>query len=361
MKQVKRACAALTRWIACASAAVAACAMPAVAAPNGSRDYLIVANYREPSILRYDFQTGAFDGVLAVGGENGLIGPRALAIGAEGLLYVDSTGMEYMPQAPGDVPAILKYDIRTGAFRGVFTDLSTDPSGADWYRSMRFGPDGNLYVGPHKDGQDEIGIYRFNGTTGQPMGIFASAPSGSEAAGLSWGSDNNLYVTMAWGGVINVFDGQTGAFLRSINASQTGHCSINCSTFGPDGLLYVGDYFGGHIDVYDVTPGKEQSFVRSIGGNAGTNGVAFDAQGGLYSGEYWSNRVTKVTVGSGTVPDSIATFVKDGELRGPMEIAVALAVPVPEPETWVMTVAGLVGVAVAVRRRSVSAMDARIG
>lgn len=66
----------------------------------------------------------------------------------------------------GAKTGVLRYDGRTGESKGVFASVKGTPTG------LRFGPDGNLYVGS----VDPDGVYRFDGNTGAPMGVIAEHP-----------------------------------------------------------------------------------------------------------------------------------------------------------------------------------------
>jgi len=59
---------------------------------------------------------------------------------------------------------VLRYDGRTGEPKGVFAKLEGTPTG------LRFGPDGNLWVGS----VDPDGVYRFDGNTGTALGVVAT-------------------------------------------------------------------------------------------------------------------------------------------------------------------------------------------
>jgi hypothetical protein len=83
-------------------------------------------------------------------------------------LYVGNFGSE-----------VYRYNGTTGQFMDVFASGNGLTGACD----LVFGPDGNLYVSNHASAV----VSEFNGTTGQPMGNFAS--------GGDWGGSNFLMFT----------------------------------------------------------------------------------------------------------------------------------------------------------------------
>jgi outer membrane protein assembly factor BamB len=135
-------------------------------------------------------------------------------------------------------------------------------------------------------------VFRFDGKTGASMGVFATGDPGDSYYDLAWGPDGNLYVgTLS--NHIDRFDGATGASLGTLPTPQTG--STNSTTFGPDGLLYVSDYFGGHVDAYNIFTGD---LVKSFYGLSGAHGLAFTNAGDILVSSYFSNEILKFENGS---------------------------------------------------------------
>ncbi len=279
--------------------------------------YLLVSNREGRDILRYDAKTGAFVDVFISAETGGMNVPYGMTLGPDGDLYVTSTRTEIFPDFD---PRVLKFDSHTGAYLGVFASNSAMSGPAD----LTFGPDGNLYVA-----DSSANVFRFDGNTGASMGIFASGHPGDSYRGLAWGPDGNLYV----GTVADHFDrfnGVTGVSMGILPAPQAN--SIHNVAFGPDGLLYGGDYFGSSVYAYNMVTGE---FVKSFDGLGGANGLAFNSNGELLVSSYFGNEIMKFGNDSGT---SGVVLTSGHPLNGPLDLVV---LAVPEPSTYAMLLAGL--------------------
>lgn len=185
---------------------------------------------------------------------------------------------------------------------------------------MGFGPDGTLYVG---DGSSAT-IYHFDGKTGESMGVFATGVSGESYWGLDWGPDGNLYVG-SFLDHVDRFDGVTGAPLGIIPTPEAS--SLGFITFGPDGMLYLSDYFGSQALVYDaVTGGLVKTFHEEL---SGPNSVVFADNDDFLVASYFNNRTVSFEAESniGTV------FAADHPLNGHRGLLLVPAAPIPEPST----------------------------
>ena len=106
-------------------------------------------------VERYDGNTGAYLGVFAALDENTEM--RALVFGPDGDLYVTE----------GHSSDILRFNGQTGQFEGVFAHGAGHLTLAD---GLGFGPDGYLYV----SGFGSNNVVRFDGTTGAFVDVFTA-------------------------------------------------------------------------------------------------------------------------------------------------------------------------------------------
>jgi hypothetical protein len=114
-------------------------------------------------------------------------------------------------------------------------------------------------------------VLYYNGKTGAPLpsplpggrdGLFArlrtdSSPNGAPGP-LRFGPDGNLYVSDFGGSTVRVFDGTTGAELAP---AATGFGPPGGLTFAPNGDLYVGNF--GTSAVIRVRDGVQSPFILS--------------------------------------------------------------------------------------------------
>jgi DNA-binding beta-propeller fold protein YncE len=215
--------------------------------PDGN---IYVASTQNHSILRYDGASGAFIDAFVPSGTGGLFEPQALTFGSDDNLYVTS------------FINVLRYDGQTGVFSGIF---AANVFGG--VLDLIFGPDGNLYVGTFGN------VQRFDGTTGAALGVFATGLAG--ASGLAFGADRNLYVGNDFGNEVLRFDGATGELIDSFVSQGTGGLSGPLGmTFGPDGRLYVASRDTDNVIRYDQTTGGFiDAFV--VSGSGGLDNPVF--------------------------------------------------------------------------------------
>jgi ELWxxDGT repeat protein len=281
---------------------------PPVEPPAGSAGYLLVPDYVNHNVLRYDAATGAFVDEFVPRQSGGLNQPNGVVFGPhDGDLYI-TTGHFH---GPGQIKAVLRFDGETGAFEDEFVERRQ----MDMSHSGIFGPDGHLYVSDTVDGN--IGqkqgsrVLRFDGMTGTPMGEFVPIGSGGlkHAGALVFGPDAtgdgqfDLYVTDEGPSRVMLYDGATGTFVREfVTGGSGGLFNAWGLTFGPDGNLYVASI-------------NTQSVMRYQGPSGPTPGAPLPAPGN--TGAYF------VSAGSGGLLGTLGVlFGPDGNADGHQDLYV---------------------------------------
>ncbi|TAE79161.1 MAG: PEP-CTERM sorting domain-containing protein, partial [Verrucomicrobia bacterium] len=102
---------------------------------------LLVGNTESRDVVRYDLATGDYRGVFIAAGTGGLLAPDDFLVGPDGLLYITSGAAD---ASPGQ--GVLRFDPRTGNFVDHFTKF---PDGENRFirpYGAAFGADGRLYV-----------------------------------------------------------------------------------------------------------------------------------------------------------------------------------------------------------------------
>lgn len=179
----------------------------AVFGPGGA---LFVASFETDQVLRFNGQTGAYEGVVVATNQNGLNGPDAgTKFGSDGLLYVPSFWND----------KVLRYDA-LGNFVDEFVSFREgnlrQPRDlvehlGDWYvasslndRILRFDSQGNY-----------VGIFA---TVGQPYSLAFNR------------HDDALYVVSLQANAVKVFDGISGTFVKDV---------VSAGSAGLDGAVYL--------------------------------------------------------------------------------------------------------------------------
>ncbi len=181
----------------------------------GSDGKAYVSNLLGKNIVVLDAQTGTFLGQF---GTNVMQRPRDLKFGPDGALYV----------ADG-LSGVVRFDVLNGDSTIFVPPNNFSPT--DGAFGLVFGADGNLYVSDVAGAQ----VRRFNGTTGLPIGTFASGCSLGNAAGVAFGPRGNLWVVSynASGPVVNgviEYNGGSGGCLRQ---TDLGVSSLQFLLFTP--------------------------------------------------------------------------------------------------------------------------------
>ena len=207
--------------------------------------------------------------------------------------------------ASNNPDAILRYNSTTGAFISSF--LSTPIVSPT---SMTYGPDGNLYVASSATHS----ITRYQGQSGQFIDTFVASQSGglSNAYDMSFGPDGSLYV--AEHNKILRYSGATGAFLGAWAATGTNALTFaEGVTFGSDGKMYVADY--DRLKRFDAAGVYVNDFPNAAHVE-GSGRLRFGLDGNLYvptnGGIYRFNGVTGAFIGSSPYGDNVV-FREDGK------------------------------------------------
>ncbi len=116
------------------------------------------------------------------------------------------------------------------------------------FADIAFGPDGNAY----ETDNGHSNIYRFNGTTGAFMDVFATGTGGFED--LRFGPDGNLYVASAGDNAIYRFRASDGAALGAFVTGVTLNSPYGFS-FNQAGNLEIPNQSAGQVDTYSGTTG----------------------------------------------------------------------------------------------------------
>jgi DNA-binding beta-propeller fold protein YncE len=206
-------------------------------------DYLLLTDWDEHTVLRYEAATGAFVDAFVPKKSGGLNDPVGLLFGPhDGMLYVASGQFA----GNGELRGVPRYDGTSGAFIDVFASDGnlTSP------RGIIFGSDGNLYVAD-RPAIGEGRIVRYDGTTGAYLDDFVPISSDglSNPVGLVFGPSGepdgsfDLYVASTASDSISRYDGSTGNYLGDFVASGTAELNHPTGlTIGPDGNLYVANW-----------------------------------------------------------------------------------------------------------------------
>jgi hypothetical protein len=174
--------------------------------------------------------------------------------------------------------------------------------------SMAFGNGNDLFVACQNNGM----VLRFDRQTGQFLGPFASGIYGP--GGLLLDSASNVLFVSEFGNFdgekIDRFNATTGASLGSFGAGsgQTGRAGM---AMGPDGRLYVSNFFGGSVLRVDDPAGSSPTVATFANGPStsfrGANAIVFDPAGNLDVVGLMSHNVYRFNSNGGQVGELIST------------------------------------------------------
>ena len=215
----------------------------AVLSVSADASDLLVSSYNSDKVHRFDSGSGA--PLTALGAAPGA---QSIRFGPDGHLYVCAEKLDQ----------VVRFDGQTGAPLGpfVFDDPNTpedETGGLAGPTAAVFGPKGWLYVASFNS--DEI--LRFDGTTGVFDKAFVTAGSGGlngPDAGVTFHPDGSLLVPSFWSNRVIRYDGRTGAFLE-VFAGPGGAPNLSRPRdlrFRSDGVLYVSSWASNRILRYGL-------------------------------------------------------------------------------------------------------------
>jgi outer membrane protein assembly factor BamB len=231
--------------------------------------HLFVSGFDTNEVLYFDATTGAPLGTFASGG--GLTEPQGLVFNIQGDQNLYVVGEQ----------GVYRYNGQSGVFIDVFVPHGsgglTAPTNLTFDRGYLLVTDAS----PPR-------VLRYNGSTGAPLGVFASGGGLREPSALAFGPDRMLYVTTEGspGGGVLRYDGMNGNFLDAFVAPGTGGLDIPTGmVFGPNGNLFVCSSGTDLVLQFDGMGTFLGPFVTDgPGAFLDFLGIAFGPDGNLYVG-----------------------------------------------------------------------------
>eukprot|EP00188_Purpureofilum_apyrenoidigerum_P004992 Plantae.Rhodophyta-Purpureofilum_apyrenoidigerum.ctg6087.p1 GENE.Plantae.Rhodophyta-Purpureofilum_apyrenoidigerum.ctg6087~~Plantae.Rhodophyta-Purpureofilum_apyrenoidigerum.ctg6087.p1 ORF type:complete len:389 (+),score=41.21 Plantae.Rhodophyta-Purpureofilum_apyrenoidigerum.ctg6087:2790-3956(+) len=183
---------------------------------------------------------------------------------------------------------ITQYDISTGESRGVFAGGLNGPT------RLEIGPDNLLYVLQWNSGP--VKRYNLDGTF---VDDFTSS-SVSEAIGIDWDADGNVYVSSfnnGSNGFVKKFDASGEDLGLFITSNLSGPTDI---WFDNSGNLLVNDWSGNRVQKFDSNGAFLSTFITGV---TQPEGVAFFDNGDVLIGDSGTGAVKRYS--------SQGTFIED--------------------------------------------------
>lgn len=292
-------------------------------ATSTQAEMLLYVGNANSAIERFNATTGTFVDHFALG----FGGQSSMALSPDGRFFV----AQWSYLGP-----VHQFDATTGAYIGDFVPSTFSGS------TILFGPDGDLYAaygGSGFPGLEPTSIRRYNGLRGELLNTFIPSGSGGLFApsGMRFGPDGDFYVGNFNGtyGSFEVlkFDGQNGnslgTFIPTVSTSDMqGPGDL---LFGPDGNLYVSVFAENVVRRYNGITGAYIDDFASGGGLLAPFGLAFGPDGNLYVASSWSSSVLRYDGTTGEFMDEFATTS-----TGPSYLLFADVTAVPEPSVFAL-------------------------
>ncbi len=240
---------------------------------------------QDPELLVSGYTSGAVHVLAADGSSQGTLGAadgaQSVRYGPDGHLYVCAEEQD----------EVLRFDGTTGAPLGAF--VRDDPltpqdesGGLDAPTAAVFGPDGMLYVASFS----LDAVLRYDGVTGAYVDDFI--PSGTGAingpdAGMDFGPDGHLYIPSFNNNRVLRYHGKTGAPMGAFVPQSLTISRPRCLRWRGDGVLYVTSWGNNRILRYDL----DGNFLGIFATTARPSGIAFGPGGHVYVTSDQSSRV----------------------------------------------------------------------
>lgn len=297
--------------------------------PTATQADLLVSGFASDAVYRFD-SSGVSLGVFA-SHPTLMDGPAAMVHNSGGNLLVLN---EFSHN-------VLNFDGTSGAFLSEFISPATLGSvGLTDPDDMEIGPDGNLYMMSHFN--DAANIFKFDGLSGAYLGVFAASLPVHHEHGLAFGPGGHLYQGNVDSGLVERFNGVTGAAMGSFTSGPVG--PIGDLIFGTS-RLYVACGSGGGVARYSAISGAFLGYLIAPGSSHW--GMTIDG-GILYVSDLGTGEIREYDTTSPT-----DTFLGDFIATGPGAFDL-LVMPVPEPGSAALLLGGLVVLATFARRRKES-------
>jgi DNA-binding beta-propeller fold protein YncE len=258
-----------------------------IAFDNGPTDPhsgdLFVTGYLSHSVARFDWASQTYQPFVAPN-SGGLGEAYGIAVGPDGNVYVSDPNQNIVFRYDGAIGAPLPAAGQTGA---VY--VTAGSGGLTDARGIAFGSDGNLYV-CSRDSNQTGQILEYQGpagpSPGAPVGVFANITNGSAPCDLAFGPDGNLYVSLinmngtnSPYGQINEYSGATGTPVGTgVFVPRTaGLVQPREIVFDPQGTsMYVIEDLTGNGYVSSM-PGPMGQVLRYQGPNGQSPGALVEA------------------------------------------------------------------------------------
>jgi hypothetical protein len=264
---------------------------------------LLASSYTTDNVLKFDADTGAYQGTFIPAGSGGLDQPQGFVFGNDGKFYISSFGSSQ----------IKRFDAATGSFVDNF---ASTPSGS---RGLAFDDSGKLYAAYGSS------VTRYDAAGTNDAAFTRAFPA--TATGVVEGNDGNIYVS--WGsnsvlGGVAQYDTTTGSWNDTWRTGIPGQAWY--MALDPSGTIYIGS--SGTNQIYRDNGTSLVAFSAATSDLDRPRGLTFLPSGDLVVGGFGGvsrNNLLKFDGTSGTYQ---GTFASGGGLDQPFYLGVA---PVPVP------------------------------